>query len=59
MPIGEAYPELGENALLVAITERRTREQIDRLAEVLGEAVAGSVGSERSGDRRQVAAGVS
>jgi glycine dehydrogenase subunit 1 len=29
-----------ENGLLVAITERRTREHIDRLAAVLGEAVA-------------------
>ena len=38
-------PEYGENGLLVAITEQRTREQIDRLAEVLGEAVAGSVGA--------------
>jgi glycine dehydrogenase subunit 1 len=33
------YPELGEG-LLVAITERRTRDEIDRLAEVLQEAVA-------------------
>jgi glycine dehydrogenase subunit 1 len=32
------YPELGEG-LLVAITERRTRAEIDRLAEVLGAAV--------------------
>ncbi|HEY3726848.1 MAG TPA: aminomethyl-transferring glycine dehydrogenase subunit GcvPA [Solirubrobacteraceae bacterium] len=38
-PLGRDYPELGEG-LLVAITERRTREEIDRLAEVLGEAVA-------------------
>jgi glycine dehydrogenase subunit 1 len=29
-----------ENALLVAITEQRSREDIDRLAEVLGKAVA-------------------
>jgi glycine dehydrogenase subunit 1 len=33
------YPELGDG-LLVAITERRTRDEIDRLAEVLREAVA-------------------
>ena len=33
------YPEHG-NGLLVAITERRTREDIDRLADVLGAAVA-------------------
>jgi glycine dehydrogenase subunit 1 len=38
------YPELGQG-LLVAITERRTRAEIDRLAEVLGAAVA----AERSG----------
>jgi glycine dehydrogenase subunit 1 len=33
------YPDLGEG-LLVAITERRTRADIDRLVEVLGQAVA-------------------
>jgi glycine dehydrogenase subunit 1 len=38
------YPELGQG-LLVAITERRTGAEIDRLAEVLGAAVA----AERSG----------
>jgi glycine dehydrogenase subunit 1 len=38
-PLAGDYPELGE-ALLVAITERRTREDIDRLAETLGAAVA-------------------
>jgi glycine dehydrogenase subunit 1 len=38
-PLGHDYPELGE-ALLVAITERRTRQDIDRLAEVVGAAVA-------------------
>jgi glycine dehydrogenase subunit 1 len=38
-PLGGDYPELGE-ALLVAITERRSREDIDRLAEALGAAVA-------------------
>jgi glycine dehydrogenase subunit 1 len=38
-PLGRDYPELGE-ALLVAITERRSREDIDRLAETLGAAVA-------------------
>jgi glycine dehydrogenase subunit 1 len=37
--LGRDYPEAGE-ALLVAITERRTREQIDKLADVLGAAVA-------------------
>jgi glycine dehydrogenase subunit 1 len=38
-PLADDYPEYGEG-LLVAITERRTRVEIDRLAEVLGEAVA-------------------
>jgi glycine dehydrogenase subunit 1 len=38
-PLGREYPEY-EDGLLVAITERRTKEQIDRLAGVLGEAVA-------------------
>jgi glycine dehydrogenase subunit 1 len=42
--LGAEYPEF-EDGLLVAITERRSREQIDRLAEVLGAAIA----SERSG----------
>jgi glycine dehydrogenase subunit 1 len=39
VPLGADYPEL-ENGLLVAITERRSRADIDRLAEVLGAAVA-------------------
>src|SRR3954466_4396820 len=39
VPLGADYPEL-ENGLLVAITERRSRTDIDRLAEVLGAAVA-------------------
>jgi glycine dehydrogenase subunit 1 len=38
-PLADDYPEYGDG-LLVAITERRTRAEIDRLAEVLGEAVA-------------------
>jgi glycine dehydrogenase subunit 1 len=44
-PLGRDYPEY-ENGLLVAITERRTKEQIDRLADLLEEAVfqAGSSG---------------
>jgi glycine dehydrogenase subunit 1 len=37
--LGHDYPELADG-LLVAITERRTRQEIDRLAEVLGAAVA-------------------
>ena len=36
--LGRDYPEY-ENGLLVAITERRTRAEIDRLAAVLGAAV--------------------
>jgi glycine dehydrogenase subunit 1 len=36
VPLGAEY---GENALLIAITELRTKADIDRLAEVLGEAV--------------------
>jgi hypothetical protein len=39
-PLGREYPEY-EDALLVAITERRTPEQIDQLAEAIGGAIAG------------------
>ncbi len=38
-PLGRDYPEYADG-LLVAITERRTPEQIDSLAEALGAAVA-------------------
>jgi glycine dehydrogenase subunit 1 len=38
-PLGREYPE-HEDGLLVAITEQRTRADIDRLASVLGAAVA-------------------
>jgi len=38
-PLGRDYPELADG-LLVAITERRTRADIDRLVAVLGAAVA-------------------
>jgi glycine dehydrogenase subunit 1 len=37
-PLGRDYPE-HPNGLLVALTERRSREDIDRLAEALGAAV--------------------
>jgi glycine dehydrogenase subunit 1 len=37
-PLGRDYPDF-EDGLLVAITERRTRADIDRLAEVLEQAV--------------------
>jgi glycine dehydrogenase subunit 1 len=43
-PLGRDYPELGDG-LLVAITERRTRADIDRLVDVLASAVA----AERAG----------
>jgi glycine dehydrogenase subunit 1 len=42
-PLGRDYPEQ-ENGLLIALTERRSRTDIDRLAEVLGRAVAESRG---------------
>jgi glycine dehydrogenase subunit 1 len=47
--LAQDYPE-HENGLLVAITERRSRADIDRLAEALGAAVAaerGAVGAAR------------
>jgi glycine dehydrogenase subunit 1 len=37
--VNPGYP-LGDDGLLVAITERRTRADIDRLVDVLGAAVA-------------------
>ena len=40
-PLRAEYPELGDG-LLVAITERRTREEIDRLADSLAAAIAGA-----------------
>ncbi|HEU5142551.1 MAG TPA: aminomethyl-transferring glycine dehydrogenase subunit GcvPA, partial [Solirubrobacterales bacterium] len=42
-PLGRDYPE-HEDGLLVAITERRSREQIDALAEALEAAIAGEWG---------------
>ncbi len=44
-PLGRDYPE-HENGLLVAITERRSKQDIDRLADVLGRAVADLRGAE-------------
>jgi glycine cleavage system P protein (glycine dehydrogenase) subunit 1 len=38
-PLGREYPEY-EDGLLVALTERRSRDDIDRLADALGRAVA-------------------
>ncbi|MDQ3103541.1 MAG: aminomethyl-transferring glycine dehydrogenase subunit GcvPA [Actinomycetota bacterium] len=54
VPLGAEY---GENGLLVAVTEGRTREQIDRLADVLEEAVA-SARAEAGDLREQTAAGI-
>jgi glycine dehydrogenase subunit 1 len=42
-PLGRDYPE-HEDGLLVAITERRSREQIDDLAEALGAAIQAELG---------------
>jgi len=50
-PLGEEYAEF-DDGLLVALTERRSREQIDRLAEVLGRAIA----AERAGAPAEVPA---
>jgi glycine dehydrogenase subunit 1 len=52
-PLGRHYPE-HENGLLVALTERRSREDIDRLADALAAAVRELRGSEAE----QVAGGV-
>jgi glycine dehydrogenase subunit 1 len=43
-PLGRDYPEFGDG-LLVAITERRTRAQIDDLAEALGAAIEAERGA--------------
>ena len=43
-PLARDYPELGDG-LLVAITEQRTKADIDRLAAALGSAIA----AERAG----------
>jgi glycine dehydrogenase subunit 1 len=50
-PLGRDYDDL-QDGLLVAITERRTRADIDRLADVLGRAVAATR------ERAPLAAGV-
>jgi glycine dehydrogenase subunit 1 len=44
VPLARDYPE-HENGLLVAITERRSKEDIDRLAESLGRAIAAASSS--------------
>jgi glycine dehydrogenase subunit 1 len=43
-PLGREYPEY-EDGLLVAITERRTKAQIDDLAEALGAAIQAELGT--------------
>src|SRR3954451_21140845 len=43
-PLGRDYPE-HENGLLIAITERRSKQYIDRLADSLGRAIADLRGS--------------
>jgi glycine cleavage system P protein (glycine dehydrogenase) subunit 1 len=43
-PLGRDYPEY-EDGLLVALTERRSRADIDRFAELLGAAVSGLRGA--------------
>jgi glycine dehydrogenase subunit 1 len=49
-PLGREYPE-HENGLLIAITERRSRSEIDRLADTLGRATAEfAVGSRQSAE---------
>ena len=47
-PLARDYPE-HPNGLLIAITERRTRDDIDRLADAIGAAVA----AERAGGRSE------
>jgi glycine dehydrogenase subunit 1 len=49
-PLGRDYPEYGDG-LLVAITERRSREEIDRLARALETAIG-----QEAGSRQQVGA---
>ncbi len=49
-PLGREYPEY-EDGLLVAITERRSKGDIDRLAQALGRAIA------RAGSREPVEVG--
>ncbi len=46
LALGREFEEYGDG-LLVALTEKRTREDIDRLAQVLGEAVAAERGAVR------------
>lgn len=36
LPLGRYYPELGDNAMLLCVTEQRTREEIEALVDTLG-----------------------
>jgi glycine dehydrogenase subunit 1 len=58
--LGREYPE-HQDGLLVAITERRSREEIDRLARTLGAAIqaANDLTGATNGPRSQLAQGVS
>ena len=47
-PLGREYPEY-DNGLLVAITERRSKEDIDRLADALRRAIVAAGGAPASG----------
>jgi glycine dehydrogenase subunit 1 len=55
-PLGRDYPEF-ENGLLIAITERRTKQQIDDLADALGAAIAAERG-DAAPEEEQVAEGI-
>jgi glycine dehydrogenase subunit 1 len=61
-PLAREYPE-HPDGLLVAITERRTRAEIDRFAEALGRAIAKSAGDDElitdSESKSSIAEGVS
>jgi glycine dehydrogenase subunit 1 len=56
-PLGREYPEYGDG-LLVAITERRTKSQIDALAEALGAAIEAERGTFLSDTGNQAPEGV-
>jgi glycine dehydrogenase subunit 1 len=55
--LGREYAEY-EDGLLVAITERRTPEQIDALAEALGAAVAAERGAKVADNATKAPQGV-
>jgi glycine dehydrogenase subunit 1 len=56
-PLAREYPEY-EDGLLVAITERRSREQIDDLADALGSAIAAERGAFLSDSASKAPGGV-